>query len=227
MGKEASRPTLVYLHIPKCAGSSMMGLLRSNYGAGFFRVPNGGGWRRFSQLNAGFREGITCLTGHMPWGLGRYIPGAVRYAVMLRHPVDRVASLYWFCRSFKKHRWHKAAMHCDLATFVASRAFSDLDNGMTRWLAGRRDVGSLKIKRDLDEDDLTLAMTHVKASLIGFVRSFGQCVHNLSLELGWKHTAHGHQVQGMYPGPDPKERRLIERANAFDMALYEYALKMG
>lgn len=222
MGQEEA---LVYLHIPKCAGSTMMGVLRANYGAGFYRVPNGGGWRRFARLPAARRARIRCLTGHMPWGLGQYLPGPVRYAVLLRHPAERVASLYWFVRGFSKHRHHKRALRMDLAAFATSGAFADLDNGMTRWLAGRADVGSLARQGGVTEEDLRLAMTHVRASLVGFVSSFTVAVHNLALAFGWEHTAYTRKMVQHYPGPSRAEQRIIEQYNRFDMALYEYALR--
>jgi len=205
----------------------MMDLLRRNYGDGLYRVPNGGGWRRFHKLPEAQRAGITCLTGHMPWGLGRYLPGEHRYALLMRNPVDRVASLYWFCRGFKKHRYNRAALRMDLARFAKSRAFADLDNGMTRWLAGREDVGSLKVRQALTDEDLRLAMTHVKASWVGFVHSFGSAVCNLAFEFGWEHTAFAHKMGQQYPAPSAQERRVIEECNRFDMALFEYALRVA
>lgn len=227
MGSEAATPTLIYLHIPKCAGSTMMGLLRANYGEGFYRVPNGGGWRRFRKLPQAKRARITCLTGHMPWGLGRYVPGACRYALLLRSPVERVASLYWFVRGFKKHRYHKQAAKMDLAHFVTSRAFADLDNGITRWLAGRRDVGSLKIRQELTDDDMQFAMTHLKASIVGFVHSFDLTIHKWAHEFGWGHTMYRRKMVQSYPGLTEKEKRIIREYNRFDMALYEYALRVA
>lgn len=219
--------TLIYLHIPKCAGTSMMDLLQRNYGDGFYRTGNGGGWRQFHKLPLERRAAITCLTGHMPWGLHKYLPGEHRYAVLLRNPVERMASLYWFCRGFKKHHWHKLASRSTLVQFATSRAFADLDNGMTRWLAGRRDVGRLSAKQRVTDEDLRFAMTHVRASWVGFVQWFGSCVYNMSIEFGWKHTAFTHKMAGQYIGPTAQERRAIEDANRMDMALYEYALKVA
>ena len=225
MGSETQAPTLIYLHIPKCAGSSMMDVLKANYGAGFYRSPNGGGWRRFHKLPEVKRASIRCLTGHIPWGLGRFIPGPCRYAVMLRNPIDRVASLYWFCRGFKSHKWHKLAMRRTLEQFATSRAFADLDNGMTRWLTGRQDVGRLSIKRQLTDEDVRFAMTHLRASRVGFVSAFDSFIHNMALEFGWEHTETTRRQVQHYPAPSNKERRLIAECNRFDMALYEYALR--
>ena len=224
MGSETQVP-LIYIHLPKCAGTSMMTLLRANYGDGFYRVQNGGGWRKFHKSHLQWRASIRCLTGHMPWTIGQLIPGHKRYAVMMRNPIERVASLYWFCRSFQKHKYHKHALRMNLETFAASRAFSDIDNGMTRWMAGRGDVGSLKAKGRVTDEDLRFAMTHVSASSVGFVSTIGQSIRTWALEFGWANSSLEHKMRGNYPGPSAKERRIIAEYNRFDMALYEYALK--
>ena len=201
----------------------MMGILRANYGDGFYRVQNGGGWRKFGKLAHEERARITCLTGHMPWTVGQFVPGPKRYAVMLRDPVDRVASLYWFCRHFRAHRWHTYAMRCTLAQFAVGRAFADLDNGITRWLAGREDVGSLKIKRMLTDEDVRIAMAHLQTASVGFVRSFKQSVGTWACEFGWRHTKAQRKQALHYPRPTKAERRIIAEYNRFDVALYEWA----
>lgn len=223
MGKQEAAPTLIYLHIPKCAGSTMMQVLRANYGDGFYRVQNGGGWRKFGKLPQSKRSAITCLTGHAPWGLHEHLAQPYRYAVMLRDPVGRVASLYWFCRHFQAHRWHTYAMRCTLAQFAVGRAFADLDNGITRWLAGRADVGSLKIEQPLTDEDMRIATEHLRMASVGFVRTFKQSVRNWSCEFGWQHTKAQRKQTLNYPGLTKAERRVIAEYNRYDVALYEWA----
>ena len=113
----------------------------------------------------------------------------------------------------------------DLETFATTKPFADLDNGMTRWMAGRRDVGSLKSRGSLADDDLRLAMAHTAASSVGFVETFEQDVRNWAREFGWTETPMAHKMSRDYPGPTRKERRVIAEQNRYDMALYEYALK--
>jgi len=225
--KEAA-PTLVYLHIPKCAGSTMMSLLRANYGKGFHRVGNGGGWRKFHKRPAGQRERITCLTGHMPWGVQvGTVPGPYQTATMLRHPVDRVISLYWFVRRFPKHRWHSFAKHKKLAVFATSGAFADIDNGITRWLAGCEDCGSLKVKHQLTVKHLDRALMHLQGmAAVGFVSSFDRSVQRFADTFGWQHTAYKRKMVGKkHRAATAEERQAIAEYNRFDMAIYEQALR--
>ena len=202
----------------------MMPLLRANYGDGFYRARNGGGWRTFGKLPEGKRASITCLTGHIPWGLHEYLPQPHQYAVMLREPVARVISLYWFCRRFTKHRHHKQARRHSLAKFAAMGLFSDLDNGMTRWLAGRSDVGSLPIEGPVTVEDLRLAKKHLKVMRIGFVEMFDQSVRNWALQFGWaSNQVTQRRMEGDYPMPYKRIAQAVRACNLLDVELYEWA----
>ena len=206
----------------------MMGLLRANYGDGFHRVGNGGAWRKFYKRPAGQRERITCLTGHMPWGVQvGTIPTPYQSATMLRHPVDRVVSLYWFIRRFTRHKWHSFAKHKSLVAFATSGAMADIDNGMTRWLAGCRDCGALRIEQQLSGDHLDQALIHLKAmAAVGFVASFDASVQRFADTFNWEHTAYRSKMTNRrYRAANDKERQAIAEYNHFDMALYEHALR--
>jgi len=228
MAEKKAAGTLVYLHIPKCAGSTMMGLLRANYGDGFHRVGNGGGWRKFHKRPAAQRARITCLTGHLPWGVQvGTIPRPYQTATMLRHPVDRAISLYWFVRRFPKHKWHSFAQRKGLVAFATSGAFADVDNGITRWLAGCKDCGSLPIKRQLTEEHFGLALLHLQTmAAVGFVASFDASVQRFAKTFGWEHTEYRSKMIGRgRPPVSRKERQAIAEYNHFDLALYEHALR--
>lgn len=228
MEQQKAAPTLVYLHIPKCAGSTMMSLLRTNYGDGFHRVGNGGGWRKFHKRPAGQRERITCLTGHMPWGVQiDTVRSPYQTATMLRHPVDRVVSLYWFVRRFPKHKWHSFARQKGLIAFATSGAFADIDNGMTRWLAGCKDCGSLRVERELKGKHLDVALLHLLSmAAVGFVASFDASVQRFADTFGWEHIDYVSKMVGKrHPPATAEERQAIAEYNHFDMALYEQALR--
>lgn len=229
MGKETSLGTLIYLHLPKCAGSTVMGVLRANYGSGFYRVPNGGGWRKLHKMADKKRAQITCLTGHMPWGLHQGLSRPIRYAVTLRHPVDRIASLYWFCKRFTRHKFHSAAKHMGLVGFATSGLLADADNGMVRFLSGRRDCGSLKPKQPVTDTDLKLAMTHLRTcAAVGFVSTFKRSIRQMADTFGWASAGYENRmVSKSHRAVMPEERQAIAEYNQFDMALYEYALGVG
>lgn len=217
--KKQSPGTLIYIHIPKCAGSTMMGVLRQNYGPGFFRIKPGGQWRDIK-----IPRGATCVAGHIPYGIGNQIQGPVKYAVMLRRPLDRVASLYRFCREFSGHRWHKKAISMCLADFVNKCLMSDLDNGMVRWLAGRSDVGTLKIQEMVGPEDLARAVRHLGAMHIGFVEEFQLSLKRFGKLFNWQDLGYTvRQRSKRKRDLTEADIKAVKTLNQYDIALYNWA----
>lgn len=94
-------PRLFVLHLPKTGGSSLRPVVRRQYGRGCLEFIG-----RIDQViqkaqntPPSTRDHATCVMGHYPFGLHRYFDGDFRYITMLRHPVKRVLSQYYFGKS--------------------------------------------------------------------------------------------------------------------------------
>ena len=216
--KGARAETLIYIHIPKCAGTTMTSILRNNYGPRLRRVPIGK-WNKFRG-----RRNIRCFAGHFPYGLHRHISRPCVYATMLRKPVDRVVSLYKFIQSFKGHRWHNMARKMSLEEFVTQSSMADARNGMTRWLSGRQDVGRKRSAGPVTESDFDLAKLHLwRMPIVGFVETFDKSLAEFVHMLGWSNTDHEKQMVGKYKPVSRKARQAIQDVNEFDVRLYGWA----
>ncbi|NIQ88881.1 MAG: hypothetical protein GWN93_07255 [Deltaproteobacteria bacterium] len=206
----------------------MMPVLEANYGDGFHRIPFGGKWKRFGRLPESERKNITCLTGHIPWGLHKFLPQKHQYATMLRHPLERIASLYLYIRRTTSHRWHSRAKHQSIADFAFSK-MSEVDNGMVRWISGRFDVGNMALGYRVGQSDLEAAKRHLsKFAAVGFVEEFDASLALFAETFGWKHTEY--VVKGKAPARKKtiakllvKDLAVMEGVNWFDMALYRWA----
>ena len=110
-------PRLVFYHIPRTAGLSLIRDVLS---------PNFNWWRRCHVVYdqnmkplgraqeplswpAWRRRQIRLLAGHMPFGFASHFPGASEYFTFLRDPVERAVSDYYFCRRDPANEAHAAA----------------------------------------------------------------------------------------------------------------------
>ena len=98
---ETARP-LVFLHVPKTAGTSFIELLSRNFAAGeVLRVTDI--HRPVSEIagdiDVALAEGKRLICGHFPYAAVAHLHGEVDIVTMLRDPVARIVSLYKFWRS--------------------------------------------------------------------------------------------------------------------------------
>ena len=101
-----TRELVVFIHIPKTAGTTVSDVLRTNEPGTSIRVANvfkgGGGvvtnppWERMlSRLEEEDRAHFA--TGHVPFGIRDYLPSTwtTHFVTFLREPVDRAVSHYY------------------------------------------------------------------------------------------------------------------------------------
>lgn len=120
-GGHGDEPLLVFVHIPKAAGTSCNDVFRFVYGRRFLNVSNHPKQWEARRVQA---SGISCLAGHFGYGWHRRIgrcgaaqwpkDGAfegreIRYVSVVRDPVERTMSYFRYVQKEPKHRHHDAA----------------------------------------------------------------------------------------------------------------------
>ncbi|NNC86795.1 MAG: sulfotransferase family 2 domain-containing protein, partial [Bacteroidia bacterium] len=100
---------LVFLHIPKCAGSTFLFILNHQYKKlPRFDVaqtaPNKSNEQLLSELSEVEREKIHLIRGHVLFKIHKHLIGTTKYITFLRHPVSRVVSLYHFMKNTPQNR---------------------------------------------------------------------------------------------------------------------------
>lgn len=123
---------LVFVHIPKCAGSSFRQQLRRWYGEDALLID--------SVDAAGLAEAVRerggmprAIGGHLVHGVHRHLDCTPRYVSLVRDPADRLASLYRHARARSDHPFHERA---HALAFPAFYEFTQTDPRARRQTVG-------------------------------------------------------------------------------------------
>src|SRR5258707_12142099 len=89
--------TLIFVHIPKTAGTTLAIILRKLYstdrtGSGYAVKPHD----LYSRLSAAERQSHDLVLGHLAYGLHQHVLRPYAYVGFVREPADRLMSLYYY-----------------------------------------------------------------------------------------------------------------------------------
>ena len=220
---------LIFLHIPKAAGSTLHPVLERHTRKRSYRtitLPEQ--LEAFKCLPAHERHRIRLLKGHMPFGMHAFLKGGSRYITLLRHPAERVVSHYYYVKRQPGHYLHPhLARGMSLADFASAGLSGELDNGQVRLLSGHdQDIPCGACTPDL----LEIAKRHIEQhfAVAGLTEQFDESLVLMAIELGWNWTPYylNRNVTKEKPVAkqiDPVALKAIEQANPLDFELYDWA----
>jgi hypothetical protein len=251
-------PVLLYLHIPKTAGTSLTSVIYDQYNDSTASYDEGGMFCdgiyyypgepdlirakhpfRTPQspkiLQSIKRTDLRAVVGHFAFGLHKFIDRPTTYATMLRHPVDRIVSLYYHLKEWPRYAenqpWLERAGHKPLnpeasfEDFVHDYALPELDNDQTRRVAGEDPEFGHCTRRLLE-----LARSNLEEhfSLVGVTERFDETLLVATHILGWSSQPQGvKKLMNEHRQPTssiaPKTREAILDRNALDLELFLFA----
>ena len=213
-------PRLFFLHMPKCAGMTLHAIIERQYKPEqIYTVPSAP-W-----VDANYRSlcdewapdakaRLRVVKGHMPYGWHKaFGEEPYEYITILRHPVERVLSLYSFIKE-----WHfDYSYKLDGLDAFVSRAVA-AENDMTYYLSGFQGRG---------REAFLVAWGNLTAMpVVGTVDTFDRTLHVARERYGW--LVEPYDTQNVTPdrvrnvSPDIVQR-ILER-NQYDLMLYAYAV---
>ena len=113
-----SQPAVIFLHIPKTAGTTLLRILDRQYPPEVVHSFGADAHQsvvEYKALGEETRNKIRLLRGHMAYGLHEYLPNAAGYFTVLREPVARVISYYNFIRRTPDHYLYDEVIGKDLS----------------------------------------------------------------------------------------------------------------
>jgi len=131
----SDKPIIIFVHIPKCAGTSIRNLFNRIYDTDKiydpFDQPD------FENSTKGDFDRFDVLFGHRHYGAHEKLTRPYRYVTFLRNPVTRLFSNWQYIRTHKTHRDYEKAVKCSTALdFYSSGGEPWGANGMAKMLAG-------------------------------------------------------------------------------------------
>ncbi|MEO1191189.1 MAG: sulfotransferase domain-containing protein [Pseudomonadota bacterium] len=154
---------IIVVHIPKAGGSSIYWLSRDALGEDkvlrFGHRQADGGTKTFDDLTAEEREQHRVFQGHFRYGSHRLFSQRCLYVGVVRDPIDRLVSNYYYNRARGNPGPREKALSLGLRDYVEdflSGKKPAFGSGQMHYLTGER---VLKNAKSVVEDDYILAGT--------------------------------------------------------------------
>jgi hypothetical protein len=217
---------LVFVHIPRTAGSTFVGVLDKNYGAeAVLRLYGSTFGEELRMLASDELSRVRAVTGHFYFGLHVDVSRPCRYVTFVRDPVSRIVSHYHFVRGQPDHYLHDEAFRLSLGEYVRFCGAAEPNNDQTRLLAGREMAAS---DGTSSADMLPVAKRNLdRHAVVGLTEAFDASLLLMRNAFGWKRALYVQDNVGTRrhgrPAVDEEVRELIREHNALDLELFRYA----
>jgi hypothetical protein len=232
--------TIIFIHIPKTAGSTLNSIIDRQYPLGNIcsiypenaTVPGGielSSTDELKELNKTDQAKIHFLRTHMSFGIHRLLPGPSTYFTVLRDPIERIISLYYFVSALPTplRPDYFPSEDISLQNWLRNKITIDMDNAQTRMLSGN--LHTVPFGR-CTREDLERAKRNLQEhfSVVGLTERFNETLILLKRVLGWEESISytRQNVTRKRPQKDdlsPATLNAIAEANFLDIELYRYA----
>ncbi len=182
--------TVLFEHIPKTAGTTFQKILYSHYSPDrIFKIypgPHRENVKKyiedFINMSSEEREGFDLILGHGAFQVYECVVGNCIGITVLRDPIERVISHYYFVRRRPIHEDFEKAKNMDLCEYAMSLK-EELENNYTRRFSR---LTNDEVNKN-PERALSLAKQNLKEyfSVIGLTERFDETILLIMRKLGW------------------------------------------
>lgn len=233
------QPALIFMHVPKTGGITLLGIIRRYcspaqtldiFGESVATVQDS--VNRLRAMTEAERRDITCVQGHMPFGIHQFLPRPARYLTILREPTARMVSDYYFARNTPEHSLHAEVngKRMSLRDFIEMREQQGLGNLTCRSLSGLANWDDLAASpRECTPAMLDAAKRNLEKhfAVVGLTERFDESLLLVADAFGWPDMSYAREnVTRNKPRAAPiadDALQAMHRYHGLDMQLYEYA----
>jgi hypothetical protein len=224
--RPATDRCIIFLHLPKTGGVTLRRTLKWKYAPHMLNFETlTKPAKSLGDVPLSERRNARVLTGHLHYGVHDFIPRRCEYITLLREPIARVVSYYYYILGHPKHWRHAELVRSGMSLdeFVQTSAERGVENDQTRMLSGRGagelDAGTLG-RKALDEAKRNLE----KFLIVGLTERFDESFILIRRALAWKFPLYVTANVSTRPKPASEAAvELIRQRNQLDLELYEFA----
>ncbi|GAM25741.1 hypothetical protein SAMD00019534_089160 [Acytostelium subglobosum LB1] len=212
----------LFLHVPKTGGNSVLHLFRLTFAKKAVQQ-----WVHPGHNEKHLIRGAKAVVGHFNYGLHTYLDQPDRdtanYMTMLRDPVERVISHYYYHREKIQDEGHALAMKLKFEEWLEQSPRGA--NEQTRVLSGM----STEAEKNVSMESFRMALYHLrKMKFVGITEKFKESIVMMKYYcgLGAMKEVKINNRKKKQPDVPADVIELIKKKNWMDIYLYEEALKM-
>ncbi|MGI8890090.1 MAG: sulfotransferase family 2 domain-containing protein [Chthoniobacterales bacterium] len=217
------RQALIFLHIPKTAGTTLNRIIEWQYSPlSIFTIDPyriRATTERLRALPEARRRKLRMVRGHLHYGVHEYLPQGASYFTLLREPVARALSAYYFILRRPFNPLHRKLKKEQLSVEDCVREFPERQNMQCRF------IGGVPSGPTVDERLLDRAKERLRKSfsVVGISERFEESLMLMATTFGWEIPFYENwKVAKSRPEMDPRVAEVIREHNQFDLQLYEF-----
>ncbi len=219
--------SVIFVHIQKTGGTTLRQILRRQYRSTCIvglSLTHGALARELKNSDGDAKR---VIQGHMVFGAHQFLDSDTRYLTMIRDPLDRVVSDYYYVLRTPTHDFHDpvATEDYSLEDYIRSEITIYTNNLQTRLLSGAgRSVPVGKCTESMLEQAKQNIEDHF--DVVGLTDRFDESVVLMQRRLGW--SVPKYAVRNKTSGRPYREtipegaRTAVNEHNALDFRLYDF-----
>ncbi|MFC3884152.1 sulfotransferase family 2 domain-containing protein [Bacillus songklensis] len=215
----AEKRLLIYMHIPKTGGTTLKNIIKKQYHSKevWFHmekdmIPKLKEKRKIDQLK--------CVGGHCWYGLHEYFKRPYQYFTILRNPIDRIVSEYYYILRRPHHKAYPQVQNMSLMEFIHHFPLKS-SNQQTRRISGC-----------IHEPDLDLAKKNLQNNftVAGLSEMFDESIFLMKKTFNWGDISYSKEnVTNNRPSVTDMPKDILselEKRNEMDLELYTFTKEL-
>ena len=222
---------VIFVHIPKTGGTTLNKILINNYRE-YCNIYTSGANKILENTSAARIDQLELLSGHFPFGLDQYFAKPCSYITLLREPVERIISHYYYVINSPANYLYQEikSKKIGLAEYAKGYLSAELNNHQTRLISGMQPYPGQPAQ--VTAKDLKKAKRNIKESfaVAGITEMFPQSLFLMKKRYQWEKVSYqSENVNRNRPTQEeisPDIIKTIQNNNEFDLKLYQFVKKL-